>query len=82
MQDEYDNHIEWYEKQIYGKEAPSSKYRRADRIRHKDLAYESGGYIRIAPTINLSETEQTGSITDFKKMVNDFRKRHGWEEYT
>ena len=82
MQDEYEVFVKWFESQSRSREAPSIKYRRADRIRRKDLAFEYGGYERIAPTIALTDIEQEVASSDFREKVNNFRRSQGWEVYT
>jgi len=66
-QDDYDTYSKWYENETYGREAPSVRRRHADKIRRKDLAYENGGYIRVAPTIpiynKLHDIENAGEVT-------------------
>lgn len=80
--DEYEAYIEWLESQSQSKELPSRRYKRSDRIRQKDLAYESGGYAKVAPTIVLKNEERADAASDFRNIVNSFRKSQGWEEYT
>ena len=79
--DEYDTYIEWYENQINNKEVPSVRYRQIDKIRHKNLAFENGEYDIIASKILLTDSEIKKSVLDFRKVINEFRRNQGWEEY-
>ena len=79
--DEYDTYIEWYENQINNREAPSIRYRRFDKMRHMDLAFEYGKYDETAPTIIITDVEIQKSVLDFRRMINEFRRNQDWGEY-